>query len=386
MFTRIFEFISNSFPNASIKSVRQGLHLPSFEKRGVKVNGKCVAITRSFSQALFLHGEKAFLSNLEVLAKIYEHIEQHKQISESEKRKVRDLENLIYSFEEQIDSYENSSLPLRLIHNTKEDRKTFSDLSSYMAEIEGDFAIHLVTSNHVVAIYRIGDSYAYFDGNIAFVFGLKSVDQFTEVVKKAIESAGYRVEEKGLLVEHFDVDKANDLLSDEDKQVLIKEIKTERQLLAEQDEKFGPIKSMVNRVQLYNLSTKINVEDSVPLLINAEMNLSSKKFQDHLDKKEVSMTAREYLDNLKNSKNMEEVVQATKAIPFIGSKREIEEAEQIRKPKRFLLEQLVKGTINSIFAAVSLSWSESQLPRKTDDKPRTCLNDPTVDNQLQKLL
>ncbi|BET37296.1 hypothetical protein [Wolbachia pipientis] len=111
------------------------------------------------------------------------------------------------------------------------------------------------------------------------------------------------------------------------------------------------------------------------------MNLSSKKFQDHLDKKEVSMAAREYLDSLKNSKDMEGVVQATKAIPFIGCKREIEEAKQTRKP---LLEQLVKGTINFILAAVSLSRSESQLLGKTDDKPKTCLNNPTVDNQLQR--
>ena len=92
------------------------------------------------------------------------------------------------------------------------------------------------------------------------------------------------------------------------------------------------------------------------------------------------MTAREYLDSLKNSKNAEE---ATKFIPFIGSKREVEKAEQTRKP---LLEQLVKGTINSILAAVSLSRSESQLPGKTDDKPRTCLNDSTVDKQLQRSL
>ncbi|GFR05433.1 uncharacterized protein TNCT_404851 [Trichonephila clavata] len=119
------------------------------------------------------------------------------------------------------------------------------------------------------------------------------------------------------------------------------------------------------------------------------MNLSSKKFQDHLDRKEVSMTARGYLDHLKGSKNAGEVIQATKLIPFIGSKREIEEAEQTRKLKGSSLEQLVKGTINCILAAVSLvniSRSESQLPGKADDKPRTCLNDPTVDKQLQRSL
>ncbi|GFS67295.1 uncharacterized protein NPIL_608511 [Nephila pilipes] len=71
------------------------------------------------------------------------------------------------------------------------------------------------------------------------------------------------------------------------------------------------------------------------------------------------------------------------AVYRLGSKREVEKAEQTRKP---LLEQLVKGTINCILVAVSLSWSKSQLPEKVDNLSRTCLNDPTVDNQLQRSL
>lgn len=155
-----------------------------------------------------------------------------------------------------------------------------------------------------------------------------------QVVEKGVKSAGYKVGEKGFLVEHFDVDKANSQLSNEDKKVLAKEIKTERQLLAEQDKELGLIKingQEVSRVQLYDFGTKIHVEGSVPLLINAEMNLSSKKFQDYLDKEEVSMTAREYLGHLKNSKNVEKVIQATKVIPFEGSSSEIRDAEETRK-------------------------------------------------------
>ncbi|WP_341812568.1 ankyrin repeat domain-containing protein [Wolbachia endosymbiont (group A) of Conops quadrifasciatus] len=382
-YLHLSEFVSNNFQNASIESIKQGLYLPSFKVRNVKIDGKCIVITRGLSQALLLQSKKSFLSNLETSSEIYERIAQGKQISKREEREVFAFSKLLNNFERQLD-YATNSLPSNLIQT--QGYKTLDDLSSYIAGIKGDFAIHLVTSNHVVAIYRTGDNYAYFDSNTAFVSGLKSIDQLMQVIEEAMKFASYKVEEKGFLVEHFDVNKANNLLFDENKQILAKEIKTERQLLAKQDEKFGPIKSMVNRLQLYDFGTKINVEGSVPLLINADMNLSSEKFQDHLDKKEVSMTAREYLDSLKNSKNAEEIVQATKFIPFIGSKREVEKAEQTRKP---LLEQLVKGTINSILSAVSLvniSRSESQLPGKTDDKPKTCLNNPTVDNKLQKSL
>ncbi|GFQ65483.1 uncharacterized protein TNCT_395071 [Trichonephila clavata] len=311
-FLGLSKFISHNASHAEIKSVKQGLYLPSFEERGVKINGKCVAITCGLSQALLSQSDKSFLSNLETSAKIYERIAQGKQISEREKE-VFALSKLLDDFEQQRD-FVAHSLPSSLIHT--QGYKTFSGLSSYIAGVKGDFAIHLVTSNHVVAIYRTGDNYAYFDCNTAFVSGLKSIDQLMQVIEKAVEFSGYKVEE-GFLVEHFDVDKANNLLSDEDKQILTREIKTERQLLTEQDKELDLIKingQEVSRVQLYDFGTKINVEGSVPLLINADMNLSSEKFQDHLDKKEVSMTAREYLDSLKNSKNVKEVAQATKPV------------------------------------------------------------------------
>ncbi|MGL9778991.1 MAG: ankyrin repeat domain-containing protein [Wolbachia sp.] len=248
------EFISNNLQNVSIKPAKQGLYLPSFEKRGVKINGKCVAITRSLSQALLSQGGESFLSNLKTSAEIYERIVQGKQASKREEGEVFAFSKLLSSFERQLDSATNS-LPSSLTHT--KGYKTFGDLSNYIARIKGDFAIHLVTSNHVVAVYRTGDNYAYFDSNVAFVSGLKSAAQLMEVVEKAVKFAGYEVGEKGFLVEHFDVDKANSQLSNEDKQILAKEIKTERQLLAEQDKELGPIKSMVNRVQLYDFGTKI---------------------------------------------------------------------------------------------------------------------------------
>ncbi|WP_265017719.1 MULTISPECIES: OTU domain-containing protein [unclassified Wolbachia] len=384
---------------SSIQPVKQGLYLPSFEERGVKIGGKCVAITRSLSQALFLRSNKSFLSNLETSSEIYERIAQGKQVSKREEREVFAFNKLLDGLEQHLDS--SSSLPLDLIHTRC--YKILNDLSNYMAGIKGNFAIHLVTSNHVVAIYRAGNSYAYFDSNAAFVSGLKNVDQLIEVVEIGVKSAGYKMGEKGFLVEHFDIAKANRQLFNEDKQILAKEIKTERQLLAEQDKKLGLIKingQELSRVQLYDFGTKINIEGSVPLLINADMNLSSKKFQDLIDKKEVSMTAREYIDSLKNGKNMEEVVQATKVIPFIGSKSEIGEAEQTRELK-FSLKRSIKhlatvfrnssttdsATIASTVSLTNTSRSESQSPGTTDetnDRPESYLSGVTVNNQLKR--
>ncbi|WP_254229453.1 ankyrin repeat domain-containing protein [Wolbachia pipientis] len=363
-FSELSKFAINNIPYIEIQSVKQGLYLPSFEARNVKVNGKCVAITRSLSQALLFGNQQQFFNNLATSAEIYERIAQSKQISEREKEEIFALSKLLDSFEHSLNS-STSSLPSSLTYTKS--YKTLNDLSHYIAEIKGDFAIHLVTSNHVIAIYRIGDVYSYFDTNVAFVSGLKSDDQLMQVVEKALEFAGYEAREKGFLIERFDVFKANKQLSNEDKHILVKEIKTERQLLAEQDKEFGLIKvngQEISRVQLYNFGTKVSVEGSVPLLINAGMNLNSKNFSEYLNAGKVSITAREYLENLKDSKNTKKVIQATKSIPFIGSKREIEKAEQTRTP----LLELAKETINVVLSVVffaNISRLKSQLARNS---------------------
>lgn len=240
---------------------------------------------------------------------------------------------------------------------------------------------HLVTNDHVVAIYRIGDNYAYFDSNTVFVSGLKSV---IEVIEKAVKCAGY----EGFLVEHFDVDQANNLLSNEDKKILANEIKTERQLLPQQDKEFGLIKvngQDISRVQLYDFGTEVSVEGSVPLLINTDMNLNGKNFSEYLSAGRIIMTAREYLDSLKNRGDIEEIVQATKFIPFIGSKSEVEKAEQTRKAKG----SLAKEIINCILSAVSLAsigHLRGQSSADTSTKPDSYLSEVKVDNQLEKSL
>jgi hypothetical protein len=66
-----------------VTSVKQNLYLPAFEKRRVNINGKCVAITRAFSQTLFLQdvslkSYESFLANLQTSAALYERLAQGK--------------------------------------------------------------------------------------------------------------------------------------------------------------------------------------------------------------------------------------------------------------------------------------------------------------------
>ncbi|MDG7055809.1 MAG: ankyrin repeat domain-containing protein, partial [Wolbachia endosymbiont of Menacanthus eurysternus] len=62
---KLFKFISRSIQNIEIRQVRQGLYLPSFEARNVKINGKCIAITRGLSQGMFSNQHRLPSNNLQ---------------------------------------------------------------------------------------------------------------------------------------------------------------------------------------------------------------------------------------------------------------------------------------------------------------------------------
>jgi hypothetical protein len=139
----------------------------------------------------------------------------------------------------------------------------------------------------------------------------------------------------GFLVEHFDITQANKLLSSRQKHILTTTIQTERQLLALQDQQKGPLqlnKQIVSRVTLYDLGTKIHLEGSTPILINADMNLSNENLSAYLNTGKISITAREYLQHLSSyTPTAQTLVQATKALPLAGSQNEVKQAQQVQE-------------------------------------------------------
>lgn len=52
-YLHLSQFVSHNLQSASIELVKQSLYSPSFEELGIKMDGKCAAITRGFSQGLF---------------------------------------------------------------------------------------------------------------------------------------------------------------------------------------------------------------------------------------------------------------------------------------------------------------------------------------------
>ncbi|WP_225538159.1 hypothetical protein [Wolbachia endosymbiont of Mansonella perstans] len=86
-YLHLSQLISNNFQDALIEPIKQGLYLPSFKTRNVKINGKCTAATCGLSQALLSQSGESFLSNLKTSAEIYERIVQGKQVPKEEKNR-----------------------------------------------------------------------------------------------------------------------------------------------------------------------------------------------------------------------------------------------------------------------------------------------------------
>jgi hypothetical protein len=273
-----------------------------------------------------------------------------------EERAIFAFSKLLDSFEQTLDS-PTSSLPSSLSHSKS--YKTPSDLSRSITTLTGDFALHLVTSHHVVAIYRTDNTYAYFDSNVAWVTGLQNADQLIKVVEVGMFYAGYEIAEEGFLVEHFDVLKANQALTTQQKQILTSPIQTERHLLSLQDQRLGQIDlkgQKLLRTTLYDFGTKLYFEGFAPLLINADMNLRSENVFAYLNSGKISITARAYLETLRgcSQSTIQALVQTTQAIPFEGSRNEIKNAQAIQALVRsepgktlntYALNQLLKSPI-----------------------------------------
>ncbi|MCA4775191.1 hypothetical protein IHO40_03685 [Wolbachia endosymbiont of Mansonella ozzardi] len=86
-YLHLSQLISNNFQDALIEPIKQGLYLPSFKTRNVKINGKCTATTCRLSQALLSQSGGSFLSNLKTSAEIYERIVQGKQVFKEERNR-----------------------------------------------------------------------------------------------------------------------------------------------------------------------------------------------------------------------------------------------------------------------------------------------------------
>jgi Ankyrin repeats (3 copies) len=302
------------FPHVEIKAVRQGFYLPAYHARNLETQGRCIAITRAFSQALFLDQAPAFLTSMENTATLYERSAQGKPLSVREEQERLALHQLLNQFE----SHNARSLPKSLTIKTT----TYETLQKLTADLSNqkEMAWHLVIDNHVVSIYHHNNQYTYFDSNIAYISGIKTVPKLIHVLKEAIQQAGYKFDTKGFLIERFNVHLANQQLTEIQKRILTTEIQTERQRLMQQDKTLGSLtinEQKITRVQLYDLGTKIYLENTKPLaiLIHADMQLDQEKLNQYLQTKKIELTARDYLNTVRKEHNVE-LIRITQTIPF----------------------------------------------------------------------
>lgn len=325
----LFKHLDRIWNIPGVKRITSKHPILQTEQQSINKKGQCIGITRIFSQLLFLDQHQAFLTNLKTAH----------DLGQIEQKSSQEIETL-KQFHGTINLFQSTgsiaySLPEDL-HPFKA-RKTYRQLQNYLEMLTGDFAIHLVTRNHVVAIYRRDNTYAYFDTNAIYAAGVQTIPVLVNMVEQAIGQAGYSLQKDNhLFVEYFDVMQANTQLTPAQKRILTTPIQTERQRLQMQDQTLGTLTlngHPITRVQLYDLGAQIKLqENDSAIRIHAAMKLNQEEFNQILQANRIALMPQNYVDifrKVENKAQKDELLRIANDIPFTETE-ELDLAQKIR--------------------------------------------------------
>lgn len=347
-FKKLWRHLKSIAPNALLKPVRQGLYLSVLQKHGLgdKIDGQCAAITQAFSRSLAM-GEtaaKKFLANLEQATQLYERYTHAQAISAQERQ---DIEAFTQAILRLMPDSVNSAHSLPPEWREDFGRKSLTELNTYIKSLEGDFALHLLTDDHVVTLQRQGQHYHYFDVNLLWAQSFTKRDQVLDFLAEASQSFHWR--NKRLSVEKFDVLSANrDLRL---APILWQQtLQTERQRLLVQDSdlklfRLGSHEDSMfyfTRCELYDLGLRYHPDglQGAAQLLDAQMQVDQTKLDTWFEQKQLSLDAISYVNHLvgqldtkvRSQSRLSQLIQGTQAIPVQGGGQYIQTTlQQLRQ-------------------------------------------------------
>ncbi|BBB15775.1 ankyrin repeat domain protein [Candidatus Rickettsiella viridis] len=299
-FNKFTRLVKRFFPSevSLFKALSQAelLHADVFRKQHLKTAGHCLQLTYGFSE-LILRGEEArYANNLQTLSELEERIIHRLPLSRREEQERAEFLVALQQFETQdrLPSWRKestSSVKLEALINS-------------IAAIEKDFAIHLSLKGgnknpgHMLAIYRRGQIYTYFDSNIGYLSQIHDQRNFLNFVQASMRTVYDIKPQQTLLMEHYSP------LTVLQATPLSQPFISERTRLSLQDQQ-GKLQlngQAISRIQLYDLQLNYHEAGNLNLpgrLIDAETipNLESWNRLKQENKLTISTSAS--LENLK---------------------------------------------------------------------------------------
>ncbi|WCR53033.1 MAG: hypothetical protein PG981_000055 [Wolbachia endosymbiont of Ctenocephalides orientis wCori] len=123
----------------------------------------------------------------------------------------------------------------------------------------------------------------------------------------------------------------------------------------------------MHRVTLYDIGAKLRLEGSTPVLINSDMSFNEKTLMSYLKEGKITITAKEYLDQLRSNPT-QEILQILKIFPFEGSRSEVKSVEKVRellssdygsKLKNYELDKLLQSPVEQSINALHLEVAKT---------------------------
>lgn len=165
-----------------------------------------------------------------------------------------------------------------------------------------DFVWQVTVGEHQVVLYFRNGHYGYFDARIAWVQAISTIELLVDVFQQGLSVHALKVD--SLQIEAISpLETTASLFS----KSCLEPIVTERERLKNQDQEWGLLSlqgEMLSREMLYDLGLQVpsNEVDSAEKLLDAQTELTSEKFSQLFEDKQVKLLTQDYLKTLHHLK------------------------------------------------------------------------------------
>ena len=270
-----------------IQAAQSGWHIPLSDSP--THDSYLSAISQGFAISVWEDKAAIFLQNLQTTEELAQRAEGDKDWSQQEAL--------------QFDQFAEALQTLSALTPNEAVKQTFKleTLTDSLQAQRSDFVWQVTVVKHQIVLYFLDGRYGYFDAQIAWVKAISTVERLVDVFQQGLSVHALTVD--SMQIEAISPLETASLFS----QSCLELIVTERERLRKQDEQWGPLSlesGTLSREILYDLGLQVpsNEVDFAEKLLDAQTELTSEKFSQLFEDKQLTLLTQDYLKTLQHLK------------------------------------------------------------------------------------
>ncbi len=296
-----------------IGSAPSGWHIPLSDSPQVTSDSYLSAITQGFAVSVWEDKAAIFLLNLQTTEELAQRAEERKDWSQQEALQFDQFAEALQTLSVSISNEAIQTLKLEA-------------LTDSLKALRSDFVWQVTVGEHQVVLYFLNGRYGYFDARIAWVQAISTIDQLVDVFQQGLSVHALKV--NNMQIEAISpLETAASLFS----KSCLEPIVTERERLKKQDQLRGLLSlqgETLSREMLYDLGLQVpsNEVNFAEKLLDAQTELTSEKFSQLFENKQLKLLTQDYLKTLHHLKRPSaqqlSYIRASTLLPLEGRNEE----------------------------------------------------------------